>query len=72
MLSLPFLMALLGPCVMDDAPTPLFGRWEGRFTAEVEASPETAVEVILTNPLGKTSRGPGFWDGGRRRSRAAG
>lgn len=41
-----------------------WGRWEGSFTANGPAPPETELTVVLTAPSGETRQAAGFWDGG--------
>lgn len=52
------------PSVAAEAPTPLWGRWEGTFEAKVPSNSWTELELELTSPSGKTRKTPGFWDGG--------
>jgi hypothetical protein len=53
------------PSAAEGQGVPVWGRWEGVFTAEATAPEETRLIVTFTAPSGKTRTVEGFWDGGR-------
>lgn len=44
---------------------PVFGIWEGTFTATADAPWDAAFALDVTTPSGDKRTAPGFWDGGR-------
>ncbi len=67
LLSWLLLVALASPVLHagDGATTPLWGRYEQRFTAEKAADPDIELTVAFTAPSGRRHNVSGFWDGGR-------
>jgi hypothetical protein len=56
---------LLGQANLDRPPVPLWGRWEGTFTAQAPAATTTELSLRLESETGRVFIIDGFWDGGQ-------
>lgn len=55
----------IAPALGSSQTVPLWGRWEGSFTAQRDTTPETELRLEFSSPSGKTRSVLGFWDGGQ-------